>query len=123
MHSGADGWSGPLAMADTLIGIGGTYAASPKALLARVLSGFADPAAVDPLTAAGLLDPAALFDGFTTAQLIGLRPLLDRMFAVVAYPRGRLPQTAARRPAAAPRAGRTRPRPRRVHRRPPGRPA
>ena len=89
---GTDDWSGPLAMADTLIGIGGLFAASPPALLARVLQDFADPAAVDPLMAAGLLDPATLFDGFTTVQLIGLRPLLDRAFDVVAYPRQRLPR-------------------------------
>jgi len=79
-------------MADTLIGIGGPFAASPSALLVRILSGFADPAAVDPLAAAGLLDPAMLFDAFTSARLIGLRPLLDRVFAVVAYPRQYLPQ-------------------------------
>ena len=89
---GTDDWSGPLAMADTLIGIGGLFAASPPALLARVLQDFADPAAVDPLMAGGLLDPATLFDGFTTVQLIGLRPLLDRAFDVVAYPRQRLPR-------------------------------
>jgi subtilisin family serine protease/peptidoglycan hydrolase-like protein with peptidoglycan-binding domain len=87
-----NGWSGPLATADTLISIGGPFAASPTALLARVLAGFGDPAAVDPLAAAGLLDPAALFDGFTAARLIGLRLLLDRAFAVVAYPRQPLPR-------------------------------
>ena len=91
-HSGTDGWSDPLTMADTLIGIGGPFAVSPAALLTRVLQDFADPTTVDPLTAAGLLNPAALFDGFTTAQLVRLRPLLDHAFTVVAYPRQRLPR-------------------------------
>ena len=90
-QSGADGWAGPLAMADTLIGMGGQFAASSSTLLARVLSDFADPAAVDPLAAAGLLDPAMIFDGFTAPRMIGLRPMLDRVFAVLAYPRQGLP--------------------------------
>lgn len=82
-----NGRSGPLALADTLIGIGGPFAACPQALLARVLSGFADPTLVDPIAAASLFDPATLFDAFITGRLAGLRPGLDPLFAVVAYPR------------------------------------
>jgi subtilisin family serine protease/GH25 family lysozyme M1 (1,4-beta-N-acetylmuramidase) len=77
----------PVTMADTLIGIGGLYAASPAALLARILSGSGDA-----LAAIGLLDPAALFDGFTTPGASGCRPMLDQVFTVVAYPRQRLTQ-------------------------------
>jgi subtilisin family serine protease len=82
-----DSWSGPLSMADTLVGLGGPFAVSPQALVARVLSDFADPATFDPAMAAGLFDPATLFDTFTTARLTHLRPLLDPLFGVVAYPR------------------------------------
>jgi GH25 family lysozyme M1 (1,4-beta-N-acetylmuramidase) len=75
------------ATADTLIGRGGPFAASPHALVARVLSACAEPAAFDPANAAGLLDPAMLFDAFATARLVHLRRLLDPLFVVVAYPR------------------------------------
>ncbi len=79
--------TGPLALCDHLIGMGGLYANSPGALLARVLSDFGPKMWIDPLVAYGLLDPAAVFDGFTTLRMAGLRSCLDPIFAVVAYPR------------------------------------
>jgi subtilisin family serine protease len=82
-----DGLMGLVSLADALIGRRGPVSQSPHALLVRVLSDFADPAALNPAIAAGLLDPAMLFDGFAVARLRHLRPLLDRLFAVVAYPR------------------------------------
>jgi subtilisin family serine protease len=81
-----NGPSGPLALADYLIGLGGVYARSPAACLARVLFDSVGSPVVDPLAAHGLLDPAIVFDGFTTARLAALRRYLDRVLAVVAYP-------------------------------------
>jgi subtilisin family serine protease len=76
-----------LAYCDELIGMGGAYAMSPAALLARVLVDAAPAQAIDLLATHGLLDPATIFDGFATRRLGGLRPLLDPVFAVVALPR------------------------------------
>lgn len=85
----------PVITADRLIGLGGGFAVSPAALLARVLQDWADPAALDLLYAGGMLDPAALFDGFASPRFFDARPLLGRMFAVVSPPRGYLGQALA----------------------------
>jgi peptidoglycan hydrolase-like protein with peptidoglycan-binding domain len=89
--NGASQWehgpAGPLALADYLIGLGGAYAESPAACLARVLFDSIGSPVVDSLTAHGLFDPATVFDGFTTARMAGVRPFLNRVLTVVAYPR------------------------------------
>ncbi len=99
MNSGSRGVKDPTTappdapgLADYLVGLGGAYASSPGILLARVLSDLGPTGIVDPLAAHGLLDPATIFDAFTTVRAAGLRPFLDPLFAVVAYPRQFLTQ-------------------------------
>jgi hypothetical protein len=58
----------------------------------RVLSSLLSPTLIDPLACYQLLDPATVFDAFTTHRLAGARPYLDRALAVVAYPRQPLMQ-------------------------------
>jgi hypothetical protein len=88
--------SAPLDRANALLNLGGAYTATPRALLTGALSDFVDPWVLEPLTAYGLLEPAVLFDAFTTARLAHLLPPLDRLFAVVAYPRQPLPRGSLR---------------------------
>lgn len=88
--------SAPVDRADALLSLGGAYAASPATLLTGALSGSVDASALEPLTAYGLLQPAVLFDAFTTARLAHLLPALGRLFTALAYPRQMLPHGSLR---------------------------
>src|SRR5262249_27828259 len=78
---------GSVALADRLIGLGGAYAASPEALLGRVLASTMREGVADHVISHSLLHPTIVFDTFTTARMAGVRPHLSRVFEAVLYPR------------------------------------